>query len=241
MFTRETLSKAVEMQHKSYLLLQWVEKAIERNVISTTSSHEYMSMAEVAKEWIAEHYLNIPKKCRPEQHDIEPFSKMFSSYLSTSFDLIEHPGKILYSEGAHCFCPMCSYLINAPHLKPKKLSKKDKKRAQKLKAQYVEKLSLHLHIPLSSRDIQRLIHDKDLQEMLALTTYADELLLRIQGHTEGSALLALWREFAWDVHGSPKKKFELTVDSIMNAEQQLIDVIQHMKTEQHRGDEPTHV
>ena len=30
-------------------------------------------------------------------------------------------GKRLYSPDAHCFCPLCSWLIDAPHLKTKKL------------------------------------------------------------------------------------------------------------------------
>jgi hypothetical protein len=227
MFVKETLSKAIEMQQKSYLLLQWIDSAMEKSFISPKSGHKYISMAEVAKEWIEEHYLNIPQKCRPEKDDLHIFSNIFSSYLVTSFDLVENPGKILYSEGAHCFCPMCSYLINAPHLQPKKLTKKDKKRAQKLKEQYLEKLSLSLNIQPNSDQIQILVGNKELKEDIAILTYSEELLMRIKGHTEGPALLALWREFAWNMQGSPKKNFKLVVKNILAFEKKIENVIKN--------------
>jgi hypothetical protein len=56
-----------------------------------------MSNSVVAEEWIEEHYLNIPDNTRPSQKDIKRFSNIFSSYLVTSFDLVEDPGKRLYS------------------------------------------------------------------------------------------------------------------------------------------------
>ncbi|MGD2092483.1 MAG: hypothetical protein PVH61_40325 [Candidatus Aminicenantes bacterium] len=71
----------------SYNLLQWIQGAIRKNVISTKMSHQYMSESDATREWIEEHYLNIPKNARPEKADLG-LTQVFDFWFLV-------PGKIL--------------------------------------------------------------------------------------------------------------------------------------------------
>ncbi len=127
---------------------------------------------------------------------------------------------------AGCLCPICSYWIQAPYLKTKKITGKHKKRAQKLKVDYLTKLFLHHDLPINTQQVSVLVSDSETTKELALLAYTDELLKRIEGHKEGPALLALWREFAWDDSGSPIKAFKLLSTMILKLEEKIIDLIQ---------------
>jgi hypothetical protein len=51
-----------------------------------------------------------------------------------------------------------------------------------------------------------------LREQLAICVYSRELQARIAGRNTGPAVLAIWRMFAWEPTGSPKRDFELSVE-----------------------------
>jgi len=227
MFNQTELTKAIELQKKSFILLKWLESAISQGFVSASAAHSYSSASEAAFEWISRHYSNIPPDCRPERparEELEPFANMFSSYLLTSFDLVENPGMKRVSK-CGCSCPICSYLIAAPHLRAKKLSSSDKKRARKLKLNYLRQLALECEVSFSDEQAKKLADTPELIEPAAMCAYGEQLILRFKGHVEGPAVLALWREFAWTRKGSPKKKFSLDVGAILSRETVLCAAI----------------
>ena len=106
------IQRVVDMQQRSYLLLKWMASAVTDGFVNFETAHSYSSLPVAAEAWIQRHYLNIPAKARPARDDLGLFCAFFSTYLTNSFDLIPNPGKQLFSEDAHCFCPMCSWLVD---------------------------------------------------------------------------------------------------------------------------------
>ena len=220
MLDRDDIVQAVELQRRSYNLLRWLSTAIEKGVIGFSRAHEYMDEAAVAEHWIREHYSNLPSHCRPKTDQFTPFAKFFATYLTTSFDLVKHPDQQLKSS-CGCYCPMCSYLSAAPHLKAKKVTRRDKERARKIKLKALERLSFEHNAPLNAQRAQTLLDSPE----TSLLAYGQQLIERTQGRSYGPPVLALWREIAWDKKGAPKKNFELEPEAILHAEQSLITKI----------------
>jgi hypothetical protein len=218
MFVKDELSHAIDLQKRSYELLQWVASAVKKGFVSFNAAHSYSSTSSAAGDWIQRHYQNIPENARPSHSDLKDFSGLFSTYLENSFELVSSPGKHLYSPDAHCFCQMCSWLVDAPNLKTKTPTPKDKKRAQKMMIDVINRIATDNDVKLSEEKVEAIANDPNLREKLALCAYGFDLFQRMNGIAVGTAALVLWRNFAWLPSGSPKKKFELTADLILNAE-----------------------
>jgi hypothetical protein len=221
MLDQSVINRAVDMQERSYRLLTWMAVAVKKGFIEFNTAHEYSSLPEATADWILSHYMNIPENARVNKDDLEDFSAFFSTYLENSFDLIADPGKQLYSPDAHCFCPMCSWLIDAPNLKTKKVSGSDKRKARKMKIGAIQQLAASLEIVLSDIAIENVVDDPSLREPVSLFAYAYDLLSRIKGISAGPAVLVLWRGFAWTKEGSPKKGFKLSAEMIIDSEARL--------------------
>ena len=216
------VADAVRLQEQSYRLLRWMAEAIPKGFINFDAAHHYASLAGAAQAWIVRHHADLPTAARPERDDIPRFARLFASYLESSFDLIAEPGMRKVSEGAHCFCPMCSWLVRAPNLQAKRVTSAIKRRADTLSAIRVRTYARQLELAISDDALVALLARADLREPIALTTYAHELLARLDGFPDGPAALALWRRFAWKPEGSPRPGFELRAPDIMAAEAQLI-------------------
>ena len=216
---RQQLDLAVQMQAKSYALLKWVGQGVSSGLISFRTAHEYSTLPHAAADWIDKHYLNIPDAARVDRKDIPVFANFFSTYLENSFDLIANPGKVKFSPDAHCFCPMCSWLIDAPNLKTKSLSTADKKRALKMQMHSVIQLGIDCGARLDETRAEEIASENG--EATALLAYGHDLIQRLNAVANGPAVLALWRRFAWNSSGSPKPKFKLTSQMMLKAESDL--------------------
>lgn len=183
-------------------------------------AHDYMDEAEAAEDWIKEHYSSLPVSCRPTTDQVTPFAKFFATYLTTSFDLVEEPGRQLKSS-CGCFCPICTYLTAAPHLKTKKVTRRDKERARKIKLNALEQLSREHNARIDQERAEKLLDSPE----TSLLAYGQQLIERTHGRSYGPAVLALWREIAWEKTGAPKKDFQLEPEAILRAEQLLVDKI----------------
>jgi hypothetical protein len=212
----QRLHRAVDLQERSYKLLVWMTDAVERGFISFRAAHQFASLVEATLAWIDRHYDDLPPAARPAREDVRSFANLFTTYLENSFDLVEHPGKRLFSPDAHCFCPLCSWLVDMPRLQTKKVTRHDKVRARKLQVSAVKQVALDIERNVSDEEAEVLV--EALREPAALVAYGYDLLRRIDGVAEGPATLALWRGFAWTLEGSPKKGFELDAAAILAAE-----------------------
>jgi len=218
--------RLVELQQRSYLLLQWIAQAVSDGLIHFEVAHKYSTLPEAAQEWILGHYMNIPDHARPSREDLPSFCHFFSTYLTNSFEFICNPGKQLYSPDAHCFCPMCSWLVDAPNLKTKKIGTADKRRAQTMRGNALLNLAAENRLPLGGDAVEKLLSDRPTYEEASLLAYGYDLFEREKGIANGPAVLALWRGFAWHASGSPKHGFRLSSQMIVDAEKRLLSVLQ---------------
>lgn len=219
MLDREEVYTAVDLHRRSYNLLRWLSTAISKGFIRFDRAHDYLDEAEAAKDWIERHYLNLPPDCRPETNELGPFARFFASYLTTSFDLVKTPGQRLYSE-CGCSCPMCSYLVAASHLQPKKVHRRDKARARTIKIYALQQLARERNTNLDRQRAEQFIDSPDSAMEASLIAYGQQLVARTRGISEGAAVLALWREIAWD-KTAPKKNFQLDPEHILSAQESL--------------------
>jgi hypothetical protein len=218
MLVRGEVERAVRLQACGYQLLRWLEKALSDGFITPETATAYATSEDAAHAWLVKHYLNLPENARPERTDLRAFGNLFSTYLNSTFDLDVNPGKRLYSPKAHCFCPICSWMVQKPHLRSKTVRPGDKKAAEKMKHSFIVRLAADHHISVSDQVVDEILRDPGLREPVGLCTYAADLLKRLEGRAVGAASLALWRSFAWSPKGSPKRNFVLTTDAIMVAQ-----------------------
>jgi hypothetical protein len=222
LFERTEIERAIDLQQRSYKLLLWMTDAVERGFITFKAAHTFSTLPEAARGWLDSHYESLPTQACPPREDLTAFANLFSTYLDNSFDLIEHPGQRLYSPDAHCFCPLCSWMVAMPRLQTKTLMRSDKERARKLTVSALRQLALELDVPLDASVAEAIADEPEMREQLALVAYGHDLLRRLGGIAEGPASLALWRRFAWTPQGSPKHGFELTAAAILDAEAEVV-------------------
>jgi len=228
MIDADEIKLAVELQRKSYGLLQWIGEAVRKGELLLSRAHEYGTESEAFREWLVTYWRQIPGRLRPRMSDageVDRYVNLFVSYLSTSIELVEEPGLQLAPQwGAaewRCKCPLCSRLVRASHVQARKLRDEDRRRADEEKLGYLARLAALHRRRLSDDAARELVDSDETSELVALATYGESLVGRSRGQAGEPALLALWREFAWTSTGAPKRGFELTAASILESEAEL--------------------
>ena len=162
-FDYKLLSKAITTRDTSYKLLMWISEAIDKGLIQPSRVAHHAGGPDAAYGWLRANYFNIPDDYRPQESDIKEFAAFFSTFLTSSFDVVENPGTT--GEGptpTSCRCEVCMRIVNAPHLRTKKLYAKDKRRAESLMRECLEKFakenSLHLNRRLGRSNFNRTKH-----------------------------------------------------------------------------------
>jgi hypothetical protein len=224
MLPSDRLKLAIEIQARSYRLLKWVAEAVGKGFIPATRAHGYADMPDSAYDWIEEHYLNLPASARPERNQLRPFANFFATYMLSSFDIVEQPGRRRVSP-CGCYCSLCAYLVNAPHLRTKKLSKKMKQRALRLMADRVQQLATESAIAVTRELAERIATAEPTRRSAGYSAYGHWLIKRLDGLSDGPSILALWREIAWQRSGSPIGGFEMDYADFVAAEETLVHVL----------------
>jgi hypothetical protein len=111
--------------------------------------------------------------------------------------------------------------VNASHLRPKKLGKRDKEGARHQRISRVILLAQEEGLQLSG-DLAASVATGPFLRDAAYSAYGQSLLERIRGAECGPYVLALWREIAWKPEGSPIRDFKLTAIDFFEAERRLI-------------------
>jgi hypothetical protein len=224
MLVHEEVTLAVELQRKSYGLLRWITDAVGKGELTFSTAHDYATASESFREWLTTYTRQVPGKWRPrmsEPREVTFFANLFTSYLLTSFELVEAPGLRKTSEYG-CSCELCSRLV-ASHLRVRTIGKAEKSRARELKLDCLKRLAGECARPLTDSLALTLIDGESTAEACSLATYGESLVARALGATGEPALLALWREFAWMSSGSPRRDFELTPELILESEALLVE------------------
>lgn len=223
MLSSERLELALHIHDRSYRLLKWVADAIGKGFIPVVRAHQYANETAATRDWVESNYDNLPHAVRPTPDHMAPFSNFFSTYLMSSFDFVAKPGTRRES-ACGCMCPCCSRLVNASHLRAKTITKRDKRRAEELMGQRVCALGEEGGIAVDEQQAIGLI-DGDLRRDCAFSTYGHWLIQRLEGRTDGPAVLALWREIAWKATGSPIPGFTLQAKDFIAAENRVLSAL----------------
>lgn len=226
MLTKTDIEFALSIQSRCFKLLQWLGNAIREGFVPVMKAHDVTDAGHAARAWVETHFYNLPNECRPLSDEMVPFANFFGTYLETSFDIIANP-KDRYVSDCGCFCPCCVRLARAQHLKPKSLAREDKERASKLRVRRMEMLARDEGLPSFELRIKESLNDESLRLQASLSAYGDALLDRLKGISDGPAVLALWRDFAWTPAGAPNRRFKLQARQILEAEQKLLGVLQN--------------
>lgn len=229
MFDPQELERVVDLQQKSYQLLRWVNDALRSGTLNFSTVHQADDVSEAAKQWVGRHFHSLPGDARPNETELEPFARLFASYLTTSFDLIAQPGMRRVSDTG-CYCTFCSYLASADHLRVRTPDKKAKQRAQQMKDLYLSSLIAESGAALTAAGRQALLSDPNLADDISFATYGRELVRRSQFASQGEGVLVLWREIAWDHRSKVKKGFALSAKRILDAETALVARLKQVAT-----------
>ncbi len=216
MFNEEELERALRLQSQALGLLKWLAKG---NAALGFRHDPSVDQAQAFGLWAWTQHGSLPMSFRPaRREDAVSLGVLVASYLECSFDWTANPGSVLYSPDAHCFCPMCSWMVRRPRLRPKQVRRPHKLRAQRLEKDWVFAVASELGCPADVR----VLDEEEWRESLALGAYGVQLLRRVRGScTVGVANLALWRRFAWTPTGSPKRGYVLRAPAMIKAERRL--------------------
>ncbi len=208
----------------------WITDAIDRGFIQPSRATRHSGGPGAATEWLRSNYHHIPENLRPRQNEIDEFAAFFSTYLTSSFDVIEKPGT--KGEGptpTWCQCELCVRIVNAPHLHAKKLYARDKRRADVLMSECVAELANENSIDINHELTTQLVTDDKTRRYSAYVAYGHWLIRRLSGESDGPAILALWRLIAWDPRGGMRRGFKLELRDFKVAEKELISAMQNTK------------
>ena len=219
MFDERQLAEILDLHNKSFALLRWVRESLNQGTVSFSVVHSASDSGEAAFEWIGRHLKNLPGDARPLDNQIPAFARLFASFLTTSYRLNPNSTRLVSAGGCCCMC--CSYLKSGPNLDPRTPSKRDFETAKELKRIYLTDLFTSLPAEEARRRIDSILAQPAWKESVAMATWGFELVRRSRFVSQGEAVLALWREFAWQ-GTSPKRKFKITAAAILSAEKKLI-------------------
>lgn len=209
----------------------WISDAIDKDLIQPSRAAHQSGGPDAATEWLRSNYHHIPEHLRPSKNDIAEFAAFFSTYLTSSFDVTEKPGT--KGEGPTprygCRCELCMRIVNAPHLRTKKLFARDKRRADFLMTESVSKLATENGLELNENLATQLVTDAATRRHAAYVSYGQWLVRRLHGESDGPAVLALWRLIAWDPRGGMRRGFELELDDFKVAEKEILSSIRNAK------------
>lgn len=224
MLAKPDIEFALSIQKRCFTLLQWLGNAVREGFVPVTKAHDVTDAGHAARLWVETHFYNLPNECRPLADEMIPFANFFGTYLETSFDIEVRP-KDRYISSCDCCCSYCVRLAHAQHLKPKSLAREDKERATKLRVRRMEMLAREAGLPSFELQIKESLCDESMRVQASLSAYGDALLKRLNGISDGPAVLALWRDFAWS-KGAPLRRFKLQSRHILEAEQKLLGLLQ---------------
>lgn len=223
MFDPQRIHDVIELHEKSFALLRWVRASLKGGQLSFAVVHQTTDSALAAAEWIERHLENIPQDARPRMEQLPMFSRLFVSFLTTSFQLNANAVRSVSDCG--CRCSYCAYLQAGPNLDSRNPSKKDIRTAIELKRIYLSGLAAENGVANAGEAVAKLLGSSELAADVAMATWAAELLRRSEFASQGEAVLALWRQFAWE-RGSPKPKIRLTAAGVVAAERKIMASLQ---------------
>ncbi len=216
------LSQAVDASNRAYRLLIWLGDLIDAEKTDVGDARRVLASPEGAASFLRRHAASLPNDLKPSDEESEHLTaNVLGSYLSVSFDLFDEPPDVGVPDPV-CGpgCPWCWHVSKGPHLKTKKVSRADKRRADAASRQALSDLLKEVDVSAEEEGVERLLRER--REEAAIIAYAQSLINRVLGHHSGPTALALWRRFAWR-EGSPRRDFRFDVETVKRARASIIN------------------
>ena len=221
MIQHRDLSEAIRLHEKAYGLFRWLNSRLKKGKARFETVVASMQLAREVKQWLTRNRADLPEGYRPELEELDPFSNLFASYLATSYTVVK--GAVVGACGG-CFC--CGVLELPNHLRIRKITPQARRDAVELKRLFLEALADERKRPGSRDRIVELSRaESPLKSQVAMATYATQLIRRMEFPSQGPGLLVLWREFAWNAKGAPRKGFKLKSRDVLQAEKKIVTAL----------------
>ncbi|MFT3684081.1 MAG: hypothetical protein QM783_03975 [Phycisphaerales bacterium] len=219
MFDERQLEHVIGLQDRAYRFLLWASRMPADARPKCHASHRATSTAQVIADWLVAHTSVVPPDLRTAPGDVGPFALLVAALLQTSFAAT--------SSTERCeFCSACE-----DRLALRRPNDNDRAAAHALKMVAISTLADELELPLLRNEVDALINAPDSPaEDIAWLTYAQELLRRSEFASQGTGVLHLWREIAWEdpfAKGQVRIKdtFALTATRVLAAKARVVEYV----------------
>ncbi|MEP3480758.1 MAG: hypothetical protein ABJZ55_16030 [Fuerstiella sp.] len=233
-FNDKRLAKAIAIRDQSYGLLMWLSDALNADLIQPAFAARHSGGPEAAIQWLDSNHGEIPEHLRPRGSDLAEFGAFFSTYLLSSFEVVEQRGatRVGRARGI-CRCEICQRLTNAPFLRTRKVYARHKRRANMLMEDCLQVLAKKHHLNIDVSRINQLVANQQTRRDCAYLAYGYWLVQRLSGESDGTSVLALWRLIAWDPRGGMRRGgmrrgFSLKLEDFQSARERLLVVLRSM-------------
>jgi|SRR6516225_5633489 hypothetical protein len=95
MLTRDRLLLAIDIHSRSYKLLRWLGAAVEKGQLPVERAESHSDSPDAAVGWITKSYQFLPRELLPDDNYLREFANFFWTYVTSTFDVVAHPGKLL--------------------------------------------------------------------------------------------------------------------------------------------------
>lgn len=213
---KSEIERILRLQNAAYELLLWLNKRAEQEqAILSDDNLEKWRFAESCEAWVREMHGMFPQALRPAPDEIPAFSRLFSSFFQTSFQLVESAPKVAYDyfghESGYVGSGKRKLMPAAPGSKKSPKGKsKVKDTARELRLIALEELALENDLLLPRATLEALENEDSLRDDLILWTYFHELNRRAHFASQGAAVRSLWQAM-------PKKEREKMTASKIHA------------------------
>ena len=224
MLSAGRLKLALQIHSQSYRLLRWVGEVVAKGLVPAEAAHHFADAREAAHDWMSKNLSLFPSELQPDRRHLRQYANFFGTYVTSSFDIVAIP-EPPHERKWKCDCDLCVRLANASNLRTKKLLSRDKKRANCLMEDRLIQLASEAGLT-EVQDVSRFVLGEETRRSAAYSTYGYWLIRRLDGDTDGPAVLALWREIAWSKAGSPLPNFKLEFNDFVAAEELLVTAMQ---------------
>lgn len=221
----QQLQRAINIRDRSYELLLWLTEEVGKGTIPLSRVANHSGGPAAVTDWLRTFGFVIPVRLRPAEAEMEAFAAFFSTYLTSSFDVVSKPGTRGEGPISGCACEICARIVSAPHLQAKKLTRADKQRADFLMIESLAALASEHQLVLDEDFAEKTVLAPATRRACAYLSYGDWLIRRLAGESDGPAVLALWRLVAWDTRGGQRRGFELKLADFRLAETKLLAII----------------
>lgn len=207
------IERALKLHKLAYSMLMWLkEQARNSRGLLDAKAVEKMSSANSCEEWTVRHLSMIPVQLRPEAGDIAPFSRLFSSFFTTSFRV----GQRRWWETVET--TLVTGIKTYRDRRHKKHSEqRDEEGATELKRLALVALAEETQLHCDSLMAERALVMDHISQELALWTYVRELVRRTEFASQGPSVHRLWLEL------DERTRKNLSVQLVWQAREKLLE------------------